>query len=79
MEHQISVLVASIGFSLWFITFANIPQKWNIAFKPFNCEVCFPIYVTVVLLFCPTIVSEVLAICSWSAIATAYIAHRLND
>lgn len=79
MEHQIKILIASVGFTLWFITFANLPHKLRLAFKPFNCEVCLPIYITIVLLFLPMIVAEVVALCTWGSILSAYIAHELNE
>lgn len=79
MEHQISILIASVGFTLWFITFANLPHKLRLAFKPFNCEVCLPIYITIALWFMPSIVAEIVAVATWGAIASAYIAHHINE
>lgn len=79
MDHQIRILIASIGFTLWFITFANLPMKLKLWFKPFNCEVCLPVYLTIAMWWMPGIVIDIVSVATWSAIASAYITHKLNE
>lgn len=45
---MINILSAACA-TLVFVTYARIPQKIGLDFKPFNCEVCFPFWLCLIL------------------------------
>jgi hypothetical protein len=75
---MIKVLIASVVFSLYFITFAQLHIKFKLNFKPLNCEVCLPFYVALVLLFCPEIVSEIIIVLFSGGIIAALISRLIS-
>jgi hypothetical protein len=75
---MIKVLIASVVFSLYFITFAQLHIKFKLNFKPLNCEVCLPFYVALILLFFPEIVSEIIIVLFSGGILTAIIARLIS-
>lgn len=75
---MIKVLIASVTFTLYFVTFARLHLKFKLNFKPLNCEVCLPVYVALVLLFCPESVSEIIIVIFGSGILTALIARLIS-
>jgi NAD/NADP transhydrogenase beta subunit len=75
---KIKVLIASVTFTLYFVTFARLHIKFKLNFKPLNCEVCLPFYVALVLLFCPEIVSEIIIVLFSGGILTALIARLIS-
>ncbi len=73
----INIMILSVGFSLWFISGTSIPFKYKMLNrKPFNCEVCLPIYISAILICLPEIVSTYGNIAIWSAIITAWITNK---
>ena len=72
------MLIASVTFTLYFVTFAQLYKKFKLNFKPLNCEVCLPFYVALVLLFCPEIVSEIVIVLFGGGILTALIARLIS-
>ena len=75
---MIKVLIASVTFTLYFVTFARLHIKFKLNFKPLNCEVCLPVYVALVLLFCPESISEIVIVLFGSGILTALIARLIQ-
>ena len=75
---MIKVLIASVTFTLYFVTFARLHIKFKLNFKPLNCEVCLPFYVAIVLLFCPESISEIIIVIFGSGILTALIARLIQ-
>ena len=75
---MIKVLIASVTFTLYFVTFARLHIKFKLNFKPFNCEVCLPFYVALVLLFCHESISEIVIVLFGSGILTALIARLIS-
>jgi NAD/NADP transhydrogenase beta subunit len=75
---MIKVLIASITFTLYFVTFARLHIKFKLNFKPLNCEVCLPFYVALVLLFCPESISEIVIVLFGGGILTAIIARLIS-
>lgn len=53
------IIITAIIFSYYFIEMARLPKKWKLDFKPFNCMVCLPVWVSLFLYLCPSIVQEV--------------------
>jgi hypothetical protein len=75
---MIKVLIASVTFTLYFVTFARLHIKFKVNFKPLNCEVCLPFYVALILLFCPEIVSEIVIVLFGGGILSALIARLIS-
>ena len=75
---MIKVLIASVTFTLYFVTFARLHIKFKLNFKPLNCEVCLPFYIALILLFCPEIVSEIVIVLFGGGILTALIARLIS-
>ena len=75
---MIKVLIASVTFTLYFVTFARLHIKFKLNFKPLNCEVCLPFYVALVLLFCPESISEIVIVLFGGGILTALIARLIS-
>jgi hypothetical protein len=72
------VLIASVTFTLYFVTFARLHIKFKVNFKPLNCEVCLPFYIALILLFCPEIVSEIIIVLFGGGILSALIARLIS-
>lgn len=75
---MIKVVMASVLFSLYFITFSKLYLKFKLNFKPFNCEVCLPFYVALVLLFCPESISEIVIVLFSGGIIAALISRLIS-
>lgn len=75
---MIKVLIASVTFTLYFVTFAQLHIKFKLNFKPLNCEVCLPFYIALILLFCPEIVSEIVIVLFGGGILTPLIARLIS-
>lgn len=45
------IIVISILFNFWFIHQSRMPVKLKIDYKPFNCDICLPMYVAAGLYF----------------------------
>lgn len=75
---MIKVLIASVTFTLYFVTFARLHIKFKLNFKPLNCEVCLPFYIALILLFCPESISEIVIVIFGSGILTALIARLIS-
>ena len=75
---MIKVLIASVTFTLYFVTFARLHIKFKVNFKPLNCEVCLPFYIALILLFCPEIVSEIIIVLFGGGILSALIARLIS-
>ena len=73
---MIKVLIASVVFTLYFVTFARLHIKFKVNFKPLNCEVCLPVYIAAILLFLPEIVSDCVIVVFGSGVLSC-IASRL--
>ena len=75
---MIKVLIASVTFTLYFVTFARLHIKFKLNFKPFNCEVCLPFYVALVLLFCHESISEIVIVLFSGGIIAAIISRLIS-
>ena len=73
---MIKVLIASVTFTLYFVTFAQLYKKFKLDFKPFNCEACLPVYIAAIFLFLPKIVSDCVIVVFGSGVLSC-IASRL--
>jgi hypothetical protein len=49
----LKIVIASIFFVFYFIDMARLPEKWKLNFKPFSCNMCLSVYVSIILYFLP--------------------------
>ena len=76
---MIKVICASVLFTLYFITFARLHIKFKVNIRPFNCELCLPVYVALILLFCPEIVSDWVIVIFFSGISSCLLARLIYN
>lgn len=70
----ISCINATVWFCIWFIELANIPRYHKfLRRKPFNCEVCLPFYVFVILHFLPIEAVDVIGAVFFSIFAVSTV------
>jgi hypothetical protein len=76
---KIKVIFASVLFTLYFITFARLHIKFKLNIRPFNCELCLPVYAATILLFCPEIVSDWAIVIFFSGISSCLLARLIYN
>ena len=63
-----TIVLASVTLSLWFIHFSGIPALLRLPAKPFRCDVCLPVWVSLGLYWLPSWIPEMLLIAFVSGI-----------
>lgn len=63
-----TIVLASVTFALWFIHFSGIPAKLKLPAKPFRCDVCLPVWLSLGLYWLPSWVPEMILIAFGSGI-----------
>lgn len=63
----LEILAAGL-FSFYFIEMARFQKKWRLDFKPFNCLVCLPAWVALILYLLPFYVTEIILVMMGAAI-----------
>jgi hypothetical protein len=58
----LKVLLATLFFTFYFIDMARLPERWNINFKPFNCNMCLAVYVAIILYLVPVIILNIVLV-----------------
>lgn len=71
-------IIAAALFSFYFIEMGRFPKKWKIDFRPFNCLVCLPAWVALILYLLPFYVTEVILVMMGAAILAVLIKTLMN-
>jgi hypothetical protein len=71
-------ILASALFSYYFIEMGRFPLKWKMNFKPFNCLVCLPAWVSLVLYMLPIEATEIIIVMFASAILAVLFKTLMN-
>jgi hypothetical protein len=73
MMYLLLKIIAAALFSFYFIEMARFHKKWKIDFKPFNCLVCMPAWVALILYWLPFYVTEMILVMFGAAILAVLI------
>lgn len=73
----IKIIITSVLFCFWFIHQAKLPEKLKINYKPFNCEVCLPIYISALFYLCNEWTLNLILVCIVSAVISPFIKNFL--
>lgn len=71
-------IIAAAFFSYYFIEMGRFHKKWHIDFKPFNCLVCLPAWVALILYWLPFYVTEMILVMMGAAILSVLIKTLMN-
>lgn len=71
-------IIAAALFSFYFIEMGRFHKKWHIDFKPFNCLVCLPAWVALILYWLPFYVTEMILVMMGAAILSVLIKTLMN-
>ena len=71
-------IIASALASFYFIEFARFHKKLKLDFRPFNCLVCLPAWIGLVLYFLPTLVSEIIIVMFSASILAVILKTLMN-
>ena len=52
----LKIVIASLFSVFYLIDMARLPEKFNVNFKPFNCNMCLSVYIAIALYFLPVMV-----------------------
>ena len=66
-------IIAAALFSFYFIEMARFHKKWKIDFKPFNCLVCMPAWVALILYWSPFWITEMILVMMGAAIVAVLL------
>lgn len=69
----IKVITISVLFTFWFIYQSRLAEKLKLNFKPFNCDICLPFWVSLVLYWLPLDIINVFFCALISAVFTPFI------
>lgn len=75
---MIQIILTSVAFSLFFITIHNIPRKWGINFKPFNCGSCLAAWTSIILYFAPELIVDICSLMFIGGVLAAIFELLLN-
>lgn len=75
---MIQIILTSVAFSLFFITIHNLPHKWRINFKPFNCGSCLAAWVGIILYFTPELIVDICSVMFIGGVLAAVFNLLLN-
>lgn len=71
-------IIAAALFSFYFIEMARFNKKWKLDFRPFNCLVCLPSWVGLILYFLPVYITEIIIVMFGAAILSVIIKTLMN-
>jgi len=74
---MIKIILTSFLFSFWFIQMSGMVRSLRLNFKPFNCDVCLPVWVAIGLYWSPVWVVDMLLTAFSSGIASYYLTNLL--
>jgi hypothetical protein len=52
----IKIVIATLFMVFYIIDMARLPEKLNVNFKPFNCNMCLSVYIALILYFVPVFI-----------------------
>jgi hypothetical protein len=73
----LNILAAGL-FSFYFIEMARFHKKLKLDFRPFNCLVCLPAWVALVLYLLPMYVTDVIIVMMGAAIFSVLLKTIMN-
>lgn len=76
---KVKIVSAAVLFTVWFITLNRFPERWNINYKPFNCEMCLSAWVAIALFFLPTITTEIALVMFSASIAAPLFRNFITN
>ena len=75
----IEIILAANFFSFYFIVQNNIPQKWKLNFKPFNCTLCLTAWVGLILYILPLWATETMLCMFGAGVIAPFFRNFLNN
>lgn len=75
----IKIIAASILFSFYFIEQTRMPEKLRLNYKPFNCIICLPFYISTILFFSPIHITNFVLTVFGSCVIAPFIRNFLYN
>jgi hypothetical protein len=75
----LKIVIASLFSVFYLIDMARLPEKLNVNFKPFNCNMCLSVYVAVALYFLPVMVLNCVLVAFVAGVSAPLFRNLMNN
>ena len=75
----LKIVIASLFSVFYLIDMARLPEKFNVNFKPFNCNMCLSVYVAIALYFLPVMVTNCTLVAFVAGVSAPLFRNLMNN
>jgi len=75
----LKIVIASLFSVFYIIDMARLPEKLNVNFKPFNCNMCLSVYVAIALYFLPVMVTNCVLVAFVAGVSAPLFRNLMNN
>ena len=75
----LKIVIASLFFVFYFIDMARLPEKLKVNFKPFNCNMCLSVYISIALYFLPVMVLNCVLVAFVAGVSAPLFRNLMNN
>lgn len=74
---MIKIILTSFLLSFWFIHMSGMARSLRLNFKPFNCDVCLPVWVAIGLYWSPVWIVDMLLTAFAAGVASYFLTNLM--
>ena len=75
----LKIVIATLFSVFYIIDMARLPERFNVNFKPFNCNMCLSVYIAIVLYFLPVMVLNCVLVAFVAGVSAPLFRNLMNN
>ena len=76
---SLKIVIATLFSVFYIIDMARLPERFNVNFKPFNCNMCLSVYIAIALYFLPVMVLNCVLVAFVAGVSAPLFRNLMNN